>query len=113
MRRALLACLVLGVSLVGPLAGPLDGRAQSATRVVGERPECVRAEAIARFGAMAFDHWVHLENTCGRPVTCTVFTDVNPVPVEVALSSGASHDVATFHGSPASAFTATVNCTER
>jgi hypothetical protein len=111
--RALLALSVLAVLLVAPLGGPLIGTAQSGTRVVGERPECVHADAIARFGAMAFDHWVHLENTCGRPVTCTVFTDVNPVPVEVPLASGATHDVATFHGSPASAFTATVNCPER
>lgn len=102
MRRTLLVLTLLSLPLVALAQG----------RVIGERPECVRAEAIPRFGAMAYDHWVHLENTCGTTVHCTVSTDVNPVPVELDLSAGASRDLSTFHGSPASAFVATVSCTQ-
>lgn len=100
MRRLTLVLALLAV--------PVLALAQAS--MTGERPDCVRASAVARFGAMAYDHWVHVENTCPTTVHCTVFTDVNPVPVDLDLANGASRDVATFHGSPASAFTATVNC---
>jgi hypothetical protein len=79
-------------------------------RVVGERPDCVHASAVARFGAMAYDHWVHVESTCSVTVHCTVSTDVNPVATSLELTPGQQRDVATFHGSPASAFVATVAC---
>lgn len=100
MRRAVLVVCVLGLPLV----------ALAQTRVVGERPDCVHATAIARYGAMAYDHWVHVENTCPNTVRCTVHTDVNPTPTSIELEAGQSRDVATFHGSPATAFVATVEC---
>ena len=90
------------------LAVPALAGAQ--VRVVGERPDCLHASALARFGAMAYDHWVHVENTCATTVRCTVSTDVNPVPTTLELTPGQQRDVATFHGSPASAFVATVSC---
>lgn len=100
MRRLLLVLSVLALPLV----------ALAQTRVVGERPDCVHATAIARYGAMAYDHWVHVENTCPSAVRCTVSTDVNPTPTAIELDPGQSRDVATFHGSPATAFVATVEC---
>ena len=100
MRRVLLVLAVFAL--------PLSAWAQA--RVPGERPDCVRVEAIARFGAMAYDHWVHLENGCDRAVRCRVRTDVNPEVSTVDLEPGARRDVATFHGSPASTFVATVDC---
>ena len=80
------------------------------TRVVGERPDCVHVSAVARYGAMAYDHWVHVENACAVTVRCTVSTDVNPTPTALELTPAQQRDVATFHGSPASAFVATVTC---
>jgi hypothetical protein len=100
MRRVVLVLAVFAI--------PLAAWAQ--VRVEGERPACVRVEASARFGAMAYDHWVHLENGCDRAVRCRVRTDVNPEVSTVALEPGARRDVATFHGSPASVFVATVDC---
>lgn len=92
------------------LALSVPALALGQVRVVGERPDCVRASAVARFGAMAYDHWVHVENTCPTTVRCTVSTDVNPSPTALELEPGQQRDVATFHGSPASAFVATVAC---
>ena len=100
MRRVLLVLAVLAL--------PLTAWAQA--RVTGTRPDCVRVEAVARFGAMAYDHWVHLENGCERPVRCRVHTDVNPEVTALELAPGERRDVATFHGSPASVFVATVDC---
>jgi hypothetical protein len=100
MRRALLVLVVLAL--------PLTAWAQA--RVVGERPDCVRVEAVARYGAGAYTHWVHLENRCDRGVTCRVHTDVNPAVTTVELAAGATRDVSTFLGSPAYAFVATVDC---
>ncbi len=88
----------------------LPALALAQARVVGERPACVRVSAVARFGAMAYDHWVHVENTCSVGVRCTVSTDVNPTASTLELAPGQQRDVATFHGSPASAFVATVTC---
>lgn len=101
-RARAITSLLLGLSV------PVLASAQ--VRVVGERPDCVRASAVARFGAMAYDHWVHVENTCATSVRCTVSTDVNPAPTALELAPGQQRDVATFHGSPASAFVATVAC---
>lgn len=102
MRRWILAFAVTSM-LVAPIA-------TAQLRVNGERPACLRASALARFGAMAYDHWVHLENGCPATVRCRVSTDVNPEVTEVSLEPSQQRDIATFHGSPASVFTATVDC---
>jgi hypothetical protein len=102
-RRARAVTVVLALA-----SWPLVSAAQ--LRVTGERPECVRASALARYGAMAYDHWVHVENGCPATVRCRVSTDVNPAVTEITLEPGQQRDVATFHGSPASVFSATVAC---
>ena len=99
MRRVFLVLAALFLPAVA-LAQP---------RVVGERPDCVSARAQAVYGA-GYTHWVHLENRCGRSVTCRVHTDVSPEVITVELAAGATRDVSTFIGSPAYAFVATVDC---
>lgn len=98
------AALALGWGAAGSLAQ---------TRVAGERPPCVSASASARFDGVGYGHWVSVQNRCGGAVRCQVSTDVAPSPVSLALEAGQSRDLNTFLGSPASAFTATVTCTER
>ena len=113
-RRASPLRVVLGLfalTLLGLSAGSSGiERASAQPRVVGERPECVVVRVSARYGAMAYDHWVQLESRCASTLTCSVRTDVNPAPTELRLEPGARRDVATFHGSPATEFVATVDC---
>ncbi len=48
-------------------------------------PTCVRIWPEARYGAIGYNHIVHIANACERAVTCSVATDVNPTPVDVAV----------------------------
>jgi hypothetical protein len=99
MRRWLLA---LGLVLL-----PLPALAQ------GGRLECVRVEAVARWGADAYNHFVVLHNGCAHRVRCQVATDVNPEAQVVEVAAGQTLEVITFRGSPASAFTPRVSCERR
>lgn len=76
----------------------------------GTRPECVRVEAIARWGADAYNHFVRVENGCDRRVRCSVSTDVNPDVQSIELAPNQSVEVITFRGSPAREFTPRVTC---
>src|SRR5690606_31232032 len=60
VRRTLLALLVAAL--------PLTALAQ------GSRPECIRVEAIVRWGADAYNHFVRVENGCDRRARCRVST---------------------------------------
>lgn len=95
MRRWL---LVLMLSL------PLPALAQ------GALPDCIRVQAVVRWGADAYNHFVILENGCARRARCQVATDVNPVAQTVELAPGQTLEVITFRGSPASEFTPRVSC---
>jgi hypothetical protein len=86
--------------------------AQSVATPIGERPECVRAEATARMQAYGFDHWVTVTNTCDRPMSCEISSDVQPTPNRARLATGARQEFLLWRGSPASAFQARVDCTE-
>ncbi len=74
-------------------------------------PPCVHARAEARYANYGYDHWVVLSNGCAKAAACSVATDVNPTPVRVDVPRGASREVLTFRGSPASEFHATATCT--
>lgn len=73
-------------------------------------PRCVEVEAIARWGASAYNHYVRVTNGCERPARCRVATDVNPEPQTVDVAPGRTVEVITFRGSPASAFSPRVSC---
>ncbi|MGF1469280.1 MAG: hypothetical protein ACFCGT_24420 [Sandaracinaceae bacterium] len=78
--------------------------------VTGERPPCVEAQAIVRATGFAYNHWVRVRNGCDERATCRVSTDVNPEETRLMVDPGETEEVLTFRGSPASAFTATVDC---
>jgi hypothetical protein len=101
MRHRTRAWLVLaGLTALTPLvalaqAGSLD---------------CVRVEAVSRWGAAAFNHFVILRNECGHRARCQVATDVNPEAQLVDLDPGQTREVLTFRESPARVFTPRVHC---
>lgn len=109
--------LVLALlSSAGAAAGgaALGGAAaQPSIEVTGTRPSCVSVSAEARMQAYGFDHVVAVRNGCAQPVTCSVSTSVNSSPTVVQLGPGASQETLTWRGSPASVFTANVDCTTR
>jgi hypothetical protein len=74
------------------------------------QPACVSLATEARFVGFAYNHIVHVFNGCSVTETCTVSTNVNPEPQTVTVPSASRAEVLTFRGSPASAFTADVQC---
>ena len=98
--------LVLASSTAGALA-------QAGLEVTGTRPQCVAVRAEARMQAYGFDHFVAVRNGCAQPVVCTVTTSVNASPTAVQLAPGESRETLTWRGSPASVFTANVDCATR
>jgi hypothetical protein len=122
-----LAVLFFPLSFVGTAWG--DGeRARSTTLPVAfahelaegeEKPKeppqdptaakCVTFTTQARYIA-GFDHLVHLTSACEKVAECRVSTNVNPKEQVVRLAPGAKETVLTFRGSPASTFTAKVDC---
>lgn len=102
--RWLSALLVSGVALA---AGTALGQPSAA---IGDRPDCVTAVGRVVNTGFGFNHSVHVSNGCSFAVDCHVSTDVNPHVNDIHLAPGASTDVATFLGSPASTFVPNVVC---
>ena len=71
---------------------------------------CVSVTTSAPYVNYGYDHVVTLHNSCPKPQSCTVKTDValNPVPVELAASG--TESIVTFRGSPSREFKADVSC---
>lgn len=101
MRRSLLVFVIA----LAPLAAAAQDNAP------GERPACVEVQAIARWGAAAYNHWVRVENGCDRPVHCRISTNVSRETHEVTIAAGQHAERLTYRGSPARDFTPTVACT--
>jgi hypothetical protein len=74
---------------------------------------CVKVRTEARYVPYGYDHIVELENTCGRAMRCDVASNVNPTPTSVDLATGETKSVLTYRGSPASEFTAQVDCKQQ
>ena len=75
---------------------------------------CTQVTAGTRMEPFGFTHVVTLRNGCDKPVTCEVWTDVDPTPRQVVNAApGESVDVVTRIGSPASAFSAFKECRYR
>jgi len=71
---------------------------------------CIEARGDVRYGALGYDHYVSVVNSCDRAFDCTVKTDVNPSPIDVAVPPLQTVVVLTFRGSPARVFTPIVTC---
>lgn len=107
MRRAaaLFALLVMSTAALA--------LAQSRVEVQGGRPSCVDVRAEARMQAYGWDHYVEVRNGCPQPMRCQVSTSVNPTPVAMSLAPGEAREAMMWRGSPASVFTANVECAAR
>jgi hypothetical protein len=80
----------------------------------GESAEsCVTYAGEARYGAMGYNHLVHITNRCSVAADCSVSTDVSPDPVPTEVGPKSEVTVTTFLGSPARTFTPHVKCTMR
>ena len=108
-----------GPSEVGsdPEPGASSGTEAPADEVVplvaanaGTTPECVAVSGRAIYGALAYNHWVYIDNGCEQSASCTVRTDVAPDSIEVEVAAGAREEVTTFLGATASEFTPNVDC---
>lgn len=99
MRRLEVLALLLAGQAFGDVVRADEGR-----------PECVGVEAIVRYGAGGYDHWVRVSNGCEQPVACRVASDVNPEPQSIELRPRSHTEVLTFRGSPARTFTPRVAC---
>jgi hypothetical protein len=103
MRIGLCALATLALGLV---AVPRTVTAQSPD-------SCVKYWGEARYGALGYNHLVHIANSCGVPADCVVSTDVAPAPLSQAVAAKSEAVVTTFLGSPARGFTPHVKCTMR
>jgi hypothetical protein len=74
---------------------------------------CIKFWGETRYGAMAYNHIVHVANSCTVTADCAVSTDVNPEPQQLEVSGQSSVEVMTFMGSPARTFKPNVKCTMR
>jgi hypothetical protein len=84
-----------------------------AANAQGAKPvtSCIRSWGEARYGAVGYNHIVHVADGCDAPAECVVSTDVNPEPQTVTVPPHAQVDVVTFLGSPARVFVPRVVCT--
>lgn len=74
---------------------------------------CATVKTEVAFVGLAYNHLVHIHNTCAYAVSCRVKTDVNPKEETVAVPSGERKTQLTFRGSPAREFKAKVTCTPK
>jgi hypothetical protein len=113
----------IAASLEEPVAGPMGLRAANAAsshvrelaRAQSSKPvtACVRSWGEARYGAVGYNHLVHIADACDAPAECIVSTDVNPEPQKVLVPPHTEIEVITFRGSPARVFVPHVECTMR
>lgn len=84
---------------------------RSASGRSAEKPLlCVQVWPEARYRNYAYDHIVHLGNSCDAAVVCDVATNVNPTPIRVQLAAAERREVLTFRGSPSREFVPRVRC---
>jgi hypothetical protein len=74
------------------------------------KDRCAQVRTQAPYRAYGYDHEVLIENTCTKPINCSVKTDVNPEATTVRVAPHATETVVTFRGSPAREFKADVDC---
>ena len=97
------------LALVGLAAAVLAPR----TATAESADSCIKYWGEARYGALAYNHLVHIANSCSVPADCVVSTDVNPEPQQAEVEVKSEVVVTTFMVSPARTFTPHVKCTMR
>ena len=99
------------------LAAVSGSVAQTLSAFAGEpvpTPEaCIHTLSEARYGALGYNHIVHVANECAVSAECLVSTDVNPEPKKIEVLAHGRVDVVTFLGSPARVFSPRVACKMR
>jgi hypothetical protein len=106
----LFALPLLSALSVAQADGPNDPR-RPAQAPSAAADTCTVASPLARYEAYAYTHVVELKNNCTRPVTCEVWTDVDPTPHHVlSAKPGESASVLVRRGSPARTFKAEKSC---
>jgi hypothetical protein len=103
MRRVSILPLLLALGAIAPATHAEKKPAPPVAK-------CVAWHTEVRARAYGYDHFVILDSSCAQEATCVVSTDVNPSPETAVVPAGARVEVATFLGSPASEFKATVAC---
>lgn len=75
---------------------------------------CTEVQGTARYEAYGYTHVVALKNNCEKPVTCALWTDVDPEPrTTVQVAPRESIEIVTRKGSPAREVTGLKSCTYR
>lgn len=112
MNGALTSFCFVAFASVTLALGRASPGAQDATEDAGDAgtQACVEVRGEVRYGALAYDHIVHLKNVCDVAFLCTVKTDVNPQPIVVTVPARQEVEVLTFRGSPARVFVPYVTC---
>jgi hypothetical protein len=97
----------LGLLVLGSVSAAAVSAADPAPGVA----DCATVTASARMQAYGYAHVVTLANRCSRPVSCEVWTNVDPSPhLTVQAKPGQSAEVVTRAGSPAREFSAGKQC---
>jgi hypothetical protein len=106
--RALLALTALSALAFAARAEPPrddDAPAQASPDA------CAVVTPVARYIGYGYYHVVSLKNGCSRPVSCEVWTDVDPQPHHtLRVAPGETAEVVVRRGSPARDFKADKKC---
>lgn len=116
VKLALGAVLAVSVVTLSGVASSAEGPLEVPSRIaLADEPPpppkpCVVFTGEARYRS-GYEHLVHLVNTCDKPVSCDVSTDVTPEVIKATVAARGTVTVLTRRGSPASTFVAKVRCT--
>ncbi|MFT3926239.1 MAG: hypothetical protein QM778_27080 [Myxococcales bacterium] len=109
LRRLVVALLALGWSAAGHAED--KPKPKPRPREAAGIEHCAVATGSVRMEAYGYMHVVTLRNGCDRPVTCEVWTDVDPAPrYTLHAAPGAVEEVITRRGSPAREVSAEASC---
>jgi hypothetical protein len=106
--RARLAGLAAAALLIAAVCAP-PGRADEDAPAAPKKP-CHEVEKQVQYRGLAYQHTVVIRNTCDKKIACTIKASSNPDPIELKVAAKASESVVVNNGSPASEFSADVDC---
>ena len=108
--RSTLLLLVPALGVLS-LARADEPRDPDRIRAVPAADDCTAVTPLAPYQGMGYTHLVEIKNNCAKPVTCEVWTDVDPQPrYTLKANPGETASVATRKGSPAREFKAQKSC---
>jgi hypothetical protein len=110
MKHRLVAALVCVLLAGSGLAVRAQSALDDSERGTPVKEKCAQVHTQAPYRAYGYDHEVVIENTCPKPINCSVKTDVNPEIATVRVAAHATETVVTYRGSPAREFKADVDC---